>query len=204
MTVNDCELFALALHVQMPLVKKSGDNKMKIRIACILGLLAASGCATGYQQAGFTGGFSEVPISATAYKISVSGNAFTRGSRVNEMALLRAAEIADENGYRFFQLLDMNEYTSISTYTSAGTSQTMTTGTAQISQFGSGARIAGQTNSMTTYSPPQTTEFVKPGVDIVVRFVPDEFAAQADALSVKQIYALYGEKYGLDLNLVER
>lgn len=170
---------------------------MSFRVAGIIVALTSSACATGYQQDGLFGGFSEVPLSSTTYKISVKGNAFTESSRVNEMALLRAAEIANNNGYSFFQLLDMNEYERVSAYTSAGTSQTRTTSSADISQFGNSARIVGQSSSSTTYSPPQTTTTVKPGVDLVVRLVPVEIASQVEALSVTQVFGMYGEKYGL-------
>ena len=38
---------------------------------------------------------------------------------------------------------------------------------------------------------------------MVVKFVPDEFAKQASALSVAQVFGLYAEKYGLTVNANE-
>jgi hypothetical protein len=161
------------------------------------GIVALASCATAYQPQGFSGGFSEVPISADAYRISVDGNGFTNASRVNEMALLRGAELADQNGFRYFALLSMGEYTKQITTVAAGSSTTTTQGTATATGFGNSARAYGTSTSQTTYNAPQVTTIVKPGVDIVVRFVPDEYAAEASALSVDQIYDLYAEKYGL-------
>jgi hypothetical protein len=166
-------------------------------IFAAIGILALGACATGYQPEGFSGGFSEVPVAADAYQISVKGNGYTSSAKVNEMALLRAAELAKTNGYNHFVILNLDQYERQSSYTTAGTSTTNTYGSATAYGSGNYATATGSATSYTTYNPGQTYNIVKPGVDVVVRFVPDEFAAEASALSVEQIYGMYAEKYGL-------
>lgn len=168
-------------------------------IFAIVGIWALSACATGYQPTGFTGGFSEIPVAADAYQISVKGNGFTNSSRVNEMALLRGAELAKNNGYKYFVVLNMDQYERQSTYTTPGSSTTNTYGSATAYGTGNYATAYGSSTSHTTYSPAQTQTIIKPGVDVVVRFVPDEFAADVSALSVEQVYGMYAAKYGLDI-----
>jgi hypothetical protein len=156
-------------------------------------------CATGYQSEGFSGGFSEIPLAADAYKISVKGNGFTSSSRVSEMALLRGAELAKQNGYNYFIVRGVDENSSVSTYTTPGSSQTTTYGSATAYGYGNTATAYGTSNSYTTYNAPQTHNIIKPGVDMVVQFVPDEHAQAASALSVDQVFGMYAEKYGLEL-----
>lgn len=170
---------------------------MRIALAAV-GFLALGACATGYQAEGWSGGFSEIPLAADAYQISVKGNGYTSASRVNEMALLRGAELADKAGYNYFTVLNMDQYERQSSFTTPGSSTTNTYGTATAYSTGNYVNAYGSSTSNTTYTPPQTYNVIKPGVDVVVRFVPDEFAERVSALSVKQVYGMYAEKYGLD------
>ncbi|RCL87199.1 hypothetical protein [Hyphomonas sp.] len=167
-------------------------------IATIAALCALTACATGYQPEGMSGGFSEIPLAADAYQISVNGNGFTSSSRVTEMALLRGAELAKQNGYNYFVVRGVNEDSSVSSYTTPGSSHTSTYGTATAYGYGNTATAYGSSNSHTTYNAPQTHTIIKPGVDMVVQFIPDEHAQAAAALSVVQVFNMYGEKYGLE------
>ena len=163
--------------------------------------LALVGCATGYQQQGFTGGFSEVPLSATTYQITVNGNGFTSASKVKEMGLLRSAELAKMSGYNYFILRGMDAGTTRSTYTTPGSSTTTTTGNATGYVYGNNVNIYGSSTSYTSYNPAQVHEIFKPNVAIVVEFIDDKKAKERNALSVHQIYGLYAEKYGLDTDV---
>ena len=113
------------------------------------------------------------------------------------MGLLRAAELSKMNGYDYFVLQDMNSWTTSSSYTSQGSSSTTTTGSATAYGYGNTIRAYGQSNSQTTYRPPQTTTYFKPNVAIVVQFLNEDEAKALNALSVDQVYNLYASKYGL-------
>ncbi|MEZ5967673.1 MAG: hypothetical protein R3C00_01235 [Hyphomonas sp.] len=159
----------------------------------VLVLFAASACATPYKPDGLMGGFSEIPVSADAYKVHVGGNGYTSAARVNEMALLRCAQLAKNAGYNYFVVADSRTYDRAHYAYLPGSSQTVTTGSATVS----GNTAYGMTSSTTTFSPASIVSIFKPNVDMIVQFIPDEFAEQASALSVEQVYGLYADKYGL-------
>jgi hypothetical protein len=77
--------------------------------------LFLSGCATstGYTRAkNATGlGYSETKLQEGVYSIQFKGNSNTSFQRTADFALLRGAEIALENGYRFFSIIG-KEYDS--------------------------------------------------------------------------------------------
>ena len=69
-------------------------------------ILILSGCATAYQPKGLSGGFSEIQLSVDTFQVSFNGNGYTDPSRATEFTLLRSSEIALENGYRYFVIID--------------------------------------------------------------------------------------------------
>ena len=78
----------------------------------VLGLVAA---CTSYQASGLSGGFSETRLSQTSYQVYFRGNTYTSPARVEKFVLRRAAELALENGFRYFVLdlpqnLDRNDF----------------------------------------------------------------------------------------------
>lgn len=79
---------------------------MKIRFYAVLAaLLVAGGCATAYQPKSFTGGYSEVRLNAETVEISVAGNGYTSTERARNIALLRAADLTLESGFKRFIVL---------------------------------------------------------------------------------------------------
>ena len=81
-------------------------------------------CATAYKRDGFTGGYSELQLDENVFSVSFKGNGFTNSERAEDFALLRCAELAIENGYNFFIIIDSKSYVSRSTYTTPTTSKT--------------------------------------------------------------------------------
>lgn len=105
--------------------------------ACVTALAA---CATPYGESGFRGGFNEVKLDDRVYQITFKGNAYTSGQRVADFSLLRAAELALENGYPYFAVVNdkdsqesgivtnpgsMNVAPSVSSYTKYGSTKTI-------------------------------------------------------------------------------
>ena len=59
--------------------------------------LVLSGCATAYQSNSLTGGYTDTQLAPDVFRVSFSGNAFTSNDRVQDFALLRAAELTLAN-----------------------------------------------------------------------------------------------------------
>ena len=81
----------------------------------VLGLavaLAAAGCATPYQPAGFAGGFTESWRAKNLVVIDFKGNGFTSAEQIGEMTLLRAAELAQAHEYGYFRITDEADTTT--------------------------------------------------------------------------------------------
>ena len=78
--------------------------KQTLTIIPLLFILAS--CATGYHPDGFSGGFNDFKLSANTYQVRFSGNGFTSGERAYKYAVRRAAELAKENGYRYFKVIN--------------------------------------------------------------------------------------------------
>jgi hypothetical protein len=75
--------------------------------AMALGLWA--GCATGYHGMSLTGGFTETQLAPGVYRVTFEGNGYSRSERVQDFAMLRAAELALAHGFTHFTLLDAHE-----------------------------------------------------------------------------------------------
>lgn len=92
----------------------------------VVGTTLVVGCTT-YHAAGPSGGFSETKLSTTSYQVFFRGNGYTSPARVEKFMLRRAAELALENGYRYFKLdapqnLDRRDF--IAMYSERGVNST--------------------------------------------------------------------------------
>ena len=159
-----------------------------MRKTLILAVLTTliSGCATKYQSVGFTGGFTETQLAPDVFRVSFSGNGYTSGDRVQDFALLRAAELMLANNFPYFVLIDSADQSQTGTVVVPGSSQT--TGTVRSS--GSHATYS----STTTTNPAQVYNVYRPGVGLMVRGLKSppeqEFAFDA-AFIVKTLKAKY-------------
>jgi len=127
---------------------------MKQLLIVLLIAFSLQGCATTYQSSGFSGGYSETQLDENVFKVSFNGNGYTGRERVSDFTLLRSAELALKNGFKYFVVIDAGSYTSNSTYTTPTTSNT----TANV--YGSGNYAYGTANT-TTYGG-QTYNISKP------------------------------------------
>ena len=76
-------------------------------------LIALTGCATTstpYQPIATSnaaaGGYSEVRLAADRYRVTFAGNTYTSRDTVEGYLLYRAAELARDNGYDWFTIVD--------------------------------------------------------------------------------------------------
>lgn len=66
----------------------------------LAGLLAA--CATGYQSAGLTGGYQQIPGPGKLDKVFFFGNGYITANTVKDYALYRVAEVAQSKNKPHF------------------------------------------------------------------------------------------------------
>ena len=135
--------------------------KMRNYIALAVSGSLMAACATAYQSSGFAGGFKDTQLAPDVFRVSFSGNSFTSNDRVQDFALLRAAELTLGNNAMYFAVMSTADQSRTDTYVSPGSAYT--TGTA--SAYGNTASYSGTT----TYTAPQMHTYFKPGVGMMIR-----------------------------------
>ena len=161
-------------------------------------VLTLMSCATIYQAKSFTGGFSSTQLDANVFQVSFRGNGYTHQERANDFALLRSAEVALENGFQYFAIVDGQRYAETKAFTTPSTSTTQlnanTYGT--VNSFGNTASYSGTTygTATTTTYGGQTYLISRPTAsNTIVGFKerPDGFAYNAPMI-IKSLKAKYG------------
>ncbi len=125
-----------------------------------------AGCATPYQKVGFTGGYSETRLGEHLFRVNFRGNGYTSSERAADFCMLRCAELTQENGCRYFCVLQGGNDVSYSAYTTPRTSQTFGSATA----YGNTAY-----GTATTYTYGGDTYLIaKPRSTLLVRCSPEK------------------------------
>ncbi|PKI17104.1 CC0125/CC1285 family lipoprotein [Colwellia sp. 12G3] len=153
-----------------------------ILVISLLGFSLLSGCSTSYQSNGFTGGYSSSQLDENVFTVSFKGNGYTSKEKVKDFVLLRSAELALENGYPYFVIIDKSAYSEESSYTTASNSTT----TGQVSN-------TGYMKAHTTNTGGQTYNYSKPtNSNTIVGFKvkPESFSYSAKYL-VKSLKTKY-------------
>ncbi|MDD5774133.1 MAG: hypothetical protein PHX78_11780, partial [bacterium] len=92
----------------------------------ILIVFTLFGCATSYRSRGFNGGYSDTQLDTNVFRVTFNGNSNTTRERVNDFTLLRCAEVALNNGFEFFIIVDSSNSATYGTYTTPATTTTHT------------------------------------------------------------------------------
>lgn len=92
---------------------------MKLTAFLILSILLA-GCATTYQRSSFSGGYSETRLGDNIFQVFFKGNGYTGRERAVDFCLLRSAEVAIENGFRYFVIVDSEKHTETGSFIEFG------------------------------------------------------------------------------------
>jgi hypothetical protein len=71
-------------------------------------LLVLAGCATGYGHSGLLGGYSDEQVEPGLWRVRARTNGFSGATSAFNMALYRAAELARDAGYPYFQIVQSN------------------------------------------------------------------------------------------------
>lgn len=69
-------------------------------------------------------GYSSFQLDSNIFKITYKGNHRTKKERINNFALLRSAEITIENGFKYFIIINSDQYSTLKSYTSPVTAET--------------------------------------------------------------------------------
>lgn len=132
-----------------------------------------AGCATGYHPSGFTGGYSDMKLQDDIFKVSFRGNGYTGRGKTSDLALLRCAELALENGYKYFVILGENSDVQASTYITPTTANTQGSivSTTPVAT-GGGVTVVGNSaaySSTTSYSGGETYHINKPSASMTIK-----------------------------------
>jgi hypothetical protein len=63
-------------------------------------------CATPYQAADLSGGYTDIPQPYGTYIVEFQGNGYTSKEVVSKYLLRRCAELTIKKGFRYFQIFD--------------------------------------------------------------------------------------------------
>jgi len=87
-----------------------------ILISCLI-----CSCATAYKRASksTSNGYFETQLQNNIYEISFNGNEFTNIKKAQDYALLRAAEVCLDNGFKTFVIVNSSNNTEVSTRASS-------------------------------------------------------------------------------------
>lgn len=130
---------------------------------------------------GFTGGYSETKLQDDVYEIFFRGNAYISGEEVRDYALLRASEVALENGYKFFAMLEGKDSIKTQAYTTPMQANTY----GSVNMYGNTGTYSGTTY----YSGGQTHIYNKPRTSLTIQCFkekPDTTAFIYDATQIKE------------------
>jgi hypothetical protein len=148
--------------------------------AALTAVALLAGCATRYQDMGFSGGVAAEQMSADVFRIKSRGNGYTDAATVQDYVLLKAAETTKSVGGTHFQIISANDATAQQVITTPGTVNT--------SVYGSTA--------FTTYNPPSTEVVHKPGQDVYIRILrlPAGRQATAGVFAADEIVQFIGNR----------
>jgi hypothetical protein len=163
----------------------SGVPKATAILFC-LALVALAACQTPYQPEGLGGGYEDVRLSDDTFEIRARGNGYSTEGHTRDIILLRAAQLARQNGFTHFQILDGSMRQSQRTYTTPGYSNTTANVYGNSTATLSGNTVYGNYSGFgaanTVYTPPQTHVITNQhGAALVKMFrepVPGAFDAQ--------------------------
>lgn len=147
---------AVSLNAISDVVAIPTGAKMRLLLTGLL--LIFAGCATPYQEMGFSGGVTAAQMTDTTFRISGRGNGYTGATVINDYVMLKAAETTVQHGYTHFMVVSAADASSSATIVTGGTSRTTFVGN----------------SAMTTYSPPVAQNIYKPGEDAFIRVIKIE------------------------------
>ncbi|MGV0983286.1 MAG: CC0125/CC1285 family lipoprotein [Limnohabitans sp.] len=116
----------------------------KLFVLALVASLAA--CSTAYQPYSYFGGggYKDVQLSENSFKITVEANGYTSKSQAADLALLRAADLTLEKGFKHFVIVDSADQSHGMNYTTPTTTTVNVTGN-KFGATGTAQTYGGQT-----------------------------------------------------------
>lgn len=110
------------------------------KIAVIGLALLLSACSTSYQPYSFMtgGGYKDAQLSENSFKVTFEANGYTNKTQAADLALLRAAQLTMQHGFKYFVIVANSDNGQGMVYT------TPTTTTMSASGYGNTARGSAQ------------------------------------------------------------
>lgn len=159
-------------------------------LAILSAVILIAGCATGYKSVGFTGGYSDTKLQDDVYEVSFKGNGYTNKDRAKDFALLRASEVALNNGYKYFVVLEGENSTKTQMYTTPAQANTYGT----VNMYGN----TGSYSGTTYYSGGQTFIAHKPQTSLTIRCLKEKPTTnETFVYDATQIKENLSSKYGI-------
>jgi hypothetical protein len=148
--------------------------------AALAAAILLAGCGTKYQEMGLSGGVSAQRMTSDVVRISARGNAYTSNTKIQDYALLKAAETTKEMGGTHFAVISAADASRVGTVTTPGVAQTSVTGNLVT----------------TTYTPGSTDTFIKPGQDAYIRVlrIKPGSPPPPGAISAEEIITFVGSR----------
>jgi hypothetical protein len=140
------------------------------RLAILFSLALLAGCATPYQPMSALGGYREIQLAPDIYRVMFFGNGYTNSELAVEYSLRRCAELTEQNGYRYFGILSVEDLSTQSSFTIPGSAYT--TGNVNVNQVGNMA--FGTYTGHTFITPAQTVHFNFPRPVITIKMLNAE------------------------------
>ena len=155
---------------------------MRIVVVCLVAACLA-GCATKYQDMGFTGGVAAEQVMADTWRIRARGNAYTGNATIQDYVLLKAAETTQAAGGTHFQIINSADASRASTVVSGG---------------GTTSTVVGN-QVITSGSTAVANTVIRPGQDVYIRVLKLAPGQQAQgAFSAAEIIQFTGPRVKRD------
>lgn len=109
-------------------------------------VVCVSACSTSYQPYSYFGGggYKDVQLSENSFRITVEANGYTSKSQAADLALLRAADLTLEKGFKHFVVVDTADQSHGMSYTTPTTTTINITGN-KFGATGTAQTYGGQT-----------------------------------------------------------
>ncbi len=151
------------------------------------------GCATGYQRQGLTGGYTDTRIQDNMFRVGFKGNGYTSTEKAADMALLRCAELALENGYNYFVVMGENQETRAMAVTTPVTANT----SGNVNMYGGNGYAYGNYQGTTTYSGGNTFLIHKPSTSMMIQCFKEKPNIAGMVYDAEQIRTNIKQSYGI-------
>jgi hypothetical protein len=156
------------------------------QIISLCAIAFLTGCATSYKSNGFAGGYSDTQLAPDSFRVMFHGNASTSPERMQDFALLRAADVVQQHGFTCFAVVNESSSTAVEGDKTSGTS--VTSGSVQTS--GNKAYVTGRPTRVQVY------EFDNPQTGLLVRAFQTK-PKDIFTFEVSSLQQSIREKYGI-------